>query len=71
MSTKVLEGETRAAQKTRYFFRMDKTADVSVRRNQWQRILRWHQKQRVEDGDVGDKNEGKHDTNPGQKLKFK
>lgn len=50
---------------------MDKTADVSVRRNQWQRILRWHQKQRVEDGDVGNKNEGKRDTNPGQKPKFK
>lgn len=42
---------------------MDKTGDVSIRGNQWQRILRWQRKQKVEDGEDGVKDEEKRDTN--------
>lgn len=48
---------------------MDKTGDVSIRGSQWQRLLRWHRKQKVEVGEDGVKDEGKRDTNLGQKLK--
>lgn len=42
---------------------MDKTGDVSIRGNQWQRILRWHRKQKVEGGEDGVEDEEKRDTN--------
>ncbi|KAM9347815.1 cyclic nucleotide-gated channel alpha-4 [Symphorus nematophorus] len=49
---------------------MDKTGDVSVRGNQWQRLLRWHRGQKVnEEGQDGDKDEGKRNTSLNQKLK--
>lgn len=52
---------------------MDKTGDVSIRSNEWQRLLRWHRRQKVKDeGEDGvNKDEGKHSSNLGQKLKVK
>ncbi|XP_044222126.1 cyclic nucleotide-gated cation channel alpha-4 [Thunnus albacares] len=50
---------------------MDKTGDVSIRSNEWQRLLRWHRRQKVKDeGEDGvNKDEGKRSSNLGQKLK--
>lgn len=51
---------------------MDKTGDVSIRGNQWQRLLRWQRGQKVnEEGEDGVKDEGKHKTNLDLKLKVK
>lgn len=51
---------------------MDKTGDVSIRSNQWQRLLRWHRGQKVnEEGEDGVKDEGKRNINLDQKLKVK
>ncbi|KAM7379953.1 hypothetical protein PAMP_003285 [Pampus punctatissimus] len=52
---------------------MDKTGDVSVRSNEWQRLLRWHRRQKVKDEaeDGINKDEGKPPRDLGQKLKAK
>ena len=54
-------------------WRMDKTGDISIRSNEWQRLLRWHRRQKVKDeGEDGvNKDEGKRSSNLGQKLKVK
>lgn len=52
---------------------MDKTGEGnSVGGNQWQRLLRWHRGQKVnQEGEDGAKDEGKHKTILGLKLKVK
>uniref|UniRef100_A0A3Q3X4U9 Cyclic nucleotide-binding domain-containing protein n=1 Tax=Mola mola TaxID=94237 RepID=A0A3Q3X4U9_MOLML len=47
---------------------MDKTSNVRNRGNQWQRLLRWHRKQKVAAGGDGAQDEGKRDSSLGQKL---
>ncbi|KAM3607139.1 uncharacterized protein V6R79_002187 [Siganus canaliculatus] len=49
---------------------MNKRDDVGSRNNQWQRLLRWHRGQKVnEQGQDGVKDEGTQNTNPAQKMK--
>ncbi|XP_045909945.1 cyclic nucleotide-gated cation channel alpha-4 isoform X3 [Micropterus dolomieu] len=49
---------------------MDKSGDVSVRGNQWQRLLRWQQGQKVnKEGEDGVEDEGKRNLNLDLKLK--
>lgn len=51
---------------------MDKSGDVSVRGNQWQRLLRWQQGQKVnKEGEDGVEDEGKRNLNLDLKLKVK
>lgn len=51
---------------------MDKTGDVRIRGNQWQRLLRWQRGQKVtEEGEDGVKDEGKPNTNLDLKSKIK
>ncbi|KAI9530143.1 hypothetical protein NQZ68_004160 [Dissostichus eleginoides] len=51
---------------------MDKTGGVSIRGNQWQRLLSWKRGKKVtEDGENGVKDEAKPNTNLDQKLKVK
>lgn len=38
---------------------MDKTGDLSIRRNQWQRLLKWHRGQKVNEGQDGVKDQEK------------
>ncbi|XP_074514282.1 cyclic nucleotide-gated channel alpha-4 [Sebastes fasciatus] len=50
---------------------MDKTGDVRIRGNQWQRLLRWQRGQKVtEEGEDGVKDEGKPNTNLDLKSKI-
>lgn len=53
--------------------RMDKTDDVGIRRYEWQRLLRWHQRQKVKDGEEAgiNKDEGLRSSNLRQRLKVK
>ncbi|XP_049904056.1 cyclic nucleotide-gated cation channel alpha-4 [Epinephelus moara] len=49
---------------------MDKTGDVGIRRNQWQRLFRWQRGQKVtEEGEDGVKDEGKQNASVDSKLK--
>nr|XP_033472460.1 cyclic nucleotide-gated cation channel alpha-4 [Epinephelus lanceolatus] len=49
---------------------MDKTGDVGIRRNQWQRLFRWQRRQKVtEEGEDGVKDEGKQNASVDSKLK--
>lgn len=51
---------------------MDKTGDVGIRRNQWQRLFRWQRGQKVtEEGEDGVKDEGKQNASVDSKLKVK
>ena len=51
---------------------MDKIGNVSIRGNQWQRLLQWHRGEKVtEEGEDGVKDKGKHNTNLGLKLNVK
>lgn len=51
---------------------MNKTGAVPVKGNQWQRLFRWHQGQKVsEEGEDGVKEEEKRDTSLVQRFKIK
>lgn len=46
---------------------MDKTGEVSLRGNQWQRLFRWHRMQNVNEEGDGNKEDNNSQQ---QKLKF-
>lgn len=49
---------------------MDKTEDVSLRGNRWQRLVRWHRTQGA-DGEGGLKDGENPDTHLGHEFKIK
>ena len=51
---------------------MDRASGVGIRGNHWQRLLRWHRGQKVnEEGEDGVKDEGTSNTALDQKLRVK